>query len=90
MSDYEKILGEEIQAAKDLLKKYGYYTDNLWHINDVQSKYKCDNQTAQYVLDQTVNSDRIKQEINETIDIFAEEEGLEKIENGEEDNHFNN
>lgn len=75
---YETENSDPVQEAKGFLKENGYYTDNLWQIDDVKSKYKCDDETAQYVLNQTLNSDRIKQEINETIDFFAEEESLEE------------
>lgn len=64
---------KEIEKAKQLLKEAGYYTDNLWHINDVNSEYICTPQQAMEVLEKVLNSDPIKQEINETINMVAED-----------------
>jgi hypothetical protein len=80
MSDYEKILGEEIQAAKDLLKKYGYSTDNLWCVEDVQSLFKCTNEQAQGVLNDALQNDATMEQIWFAIRFHAEEEGLEEVE----------
>jgi hypothetical protein len=60
-----------IESAKQFLKDNGYYTENLWHTNDVTINYVCDAQEAYNILDEVLNSDRIKSEINETIDLEA-------------------
>jgi hypothetical protein len=39
-----------IANAKLVLKQAGYFVDNLWHINDVQDRHECDDDTAQEVL----------------------------------------
>ena len=31
----------EIAKAKKLLKDNGFYTDNLWHVDDVKRDYQC-------------------------------------------------
>lgn len=42
---------EEIEKARELLQRNGYYTDNLWHIHDVKSQFDCDDKTAYQILD---------------------------------------
>jgi len=69
-----------IESAKQFLKDNGYFTDNLWNVEDVKINYNCTDEEAQAVLDDVLNSDRIKQEINETIDIIAEEHELKSKE----------
>lgn len=41
---------EQRQAARKLLAEAGYFTDNLWHIEDVKRLYECDDETAMTVL----------------------------------------
>ena len=45
---------KRIADAKKILKMYGYYTDNLWHIDDVKQNYKVDDDTAYEILDSTL------------------------------------
>lgn len=60
-----------IESAKQFLKDNGYFVDNLWSVHDVQNNYNCTTEEAQTVLSDVLESDRIKQEINEAIDIVA-------------------
>ncbi len=60
-----------IESAKQFLKDNGYFVDNLWSVHDVQNNYNCTTEEAQTVLSDVLESDRIKQEINESIDIVA-------------------
>jgi hypothetical protein len=64
---------KEIEQAKQLLKDAGYYVGNLWHISDVNTDFICTPQQAQEVLEQAINSDYIKGEINDTISMVAED-----------------
>ena len=32
----------EIEKAKAILREAGYFVDNLWTVQDVQDRYKCD------------------------------------------------
>lgn len=41
---------QAISEAKQLLKQYGYFTDNLWHIDDVYEKFDCNEDAAQDIL----------------------------------------
>ncbi len=40
----------EIEKAKKVLRDAGYFTDNLWHVSDVQQDFKCTDEEAQEVL----------------------------------------
>jgi len=73
-----------IESAKQFLKDNGYFVDNLWSVHDVQKDYNCTEQEAQTVLSDVLESDRIKQEINESIDIVASGFNLPKKENDSE------
>jgi hypothetical protein len=72
---------KKIEAAKKLLEKNGYYTENLWQICDVQMLYNCDKNQAMKVLSKTMQSERIQMEIFESIHIQCEEMGFDPIEN---------
>jgi len=71
-----------IDSSKHDLKKYGYFTDNLWNIADVKSKFECTDEDAMEVLASVLESERIVCEINEAIDMVAEDDfELNRIEN---------
>ena len=40
-----------IEKAKQFLKDNGFYTDTLWHIDDVKAVFDCDDHDAYEVLD---------------------------------------
>ncbi len=65
-----------IEYAKKVLKAYGYFVDNLWKVEDVQDRYECDEDTAQYILDQALTNEGTMERIWIAIDIFAEMDGL--------------
>jgi len=65
-----------IANAKLVLKQAGYFVDNLWHIDDVQHKFECDDDTAQGILDDVLTSDWFFERINEAIYDIAIQEGL--------------
>jgi len=69
-----------VQEAKDLLRANGYFTDNLWSIQDVQMRYKCDDETAQDILNQALTNGSVMEHIHEAIQMICEEEQLEEVE----------
>lgn len=71
---------KEIEKAKQLLRDNGYFVDNLWHVDDVKSKFKCDDETAQSILKDALENDATMEQIWFAIDMAAQEEGLEVIE----------
>ena len=56
---------------RDELASRGFYTNNLWHIDDVKQNYECFDEDAQEVLDKVMCSERITREIFESIDEVA-------------------
>tara|TARA_B110000902_G_scaffold237202_1_gene284018 strand:- start:506 stop:748 length:243 start_codon:yes stop_codon:yes gene_type:complete len=58
------IHSKEVEEAKALLKENGYYTDNLWHIDDVKANYECeDDSEAQEVLDSALTNEATMDQI---------------------------
>ena len=68
-----------IENAKKVLKENGYFVDNLWHIDDVKSKFKCDDDVAQRILDQSLTNEATMEQIWFSIDEFGEMEGLVSV-----------
>lgn len=65
-----------VEQAKQVLKDNGYYVDNLWCVEDVQSKFECTDEEAQDVLDGALNNEATMEQIWYAIDFHAEEQGL--------------
>lgn len=70
----------EIEKAKAILREAGYFVDNLWTVQDVQDRYKCDDDTAQGILYDSLTNEYIVEKIYNQISDFAECEGIEEIE----------
>jgi hypothetical protein len=66
-----KITEQQVEDAKRILKEFGYYVDNLWHIDDVHYNYICTTEEAQEVLDETLRNDWMMQIIHDTISDVA-------------------
>jgi len=64
------------KEAKDFLKSEGYFTDNLWHISDVQENFECDEETAQNILYWVLTSPTMIEYINDDISNIARNEQL--------------
>ena len=45
------------------LKDFGYYTDNLWSVEDVKSLYECDDETAYNILDRALDNESVRDAI---------------------------
>ncbi len=67
------------QELKDELTRRGYYTKNLWHIDDVQSRYEATDNEAQDVLDEVLQGSSIIERIFEDIFDCADEYKLKEI-----------
>ena len=53
---------------RDELASRGFYTNNLWHVDDVKQNYEFSDEDAQEILDKTMQSEWITQEIFTFID----------------------
>jgi hypothetical protein len=70
----------KIDEAREVLRKAGYFVDNLWHINDVKDAYfVLDNENAQEVLDDALTNEWIIEQIHLTISDIAISKGYKKI-----------
>ena len=69
-----------VEEAKAFLTENGYYTDNLWCVEDVQNNYDCDEDQAQEILDQALTNEATMEQIWFALNYHAEEEGLIKKE----------
>lgn len=68
------------QSARDLLKKRGFFTDNLWSVEDIRMNYECTEEEAQEVLMRSLTNDHIMSEIWGAIDMFAKDSLLKRKE----------
>ena len=68
------------QSARDLLKKRGFFTDNLWSVEDIRINYECTEEEAQEVLNRSLTNDHIMSEIWGSIDMFAKDSLLKRKE----------
>jgi len=65
-----------VEQAKKALRNKGYFVDNLWQIEDVQSRFNCTDQEAQEVLEQALTNDSTMEQIWFAIDFHGEDNGL--------------
>jgi hypothetical protein len=70
------LMNDSVKHAKQTLKDAGYFVDNLWHVNDVQDNFECDEETAQNILYWSMTSPAVIEYINETINRVATNEQL--------------
>jgi len=66
------------QELKDELTRRGYYTGNLWHIDDVKIRFEATDDEAQDVLDEVLQGEWIIGQIFESIDDCAKENELKE------------
>jgi hypothetical protein len=62
----------EIDNAREILKHYGYYVDNLWHIEDVFPKHDCSDEEAYQILDDAMQNEATYSQIWMSIDYAIE------------------
>ena len=70
----------QVDEAREVLRKAGYFVDNLWHVNDVKDNYDVlDNEDAQEVLDDALTNEWIIEQIHLTISDVAMSKGYKKV-----------
>ena len=69
---------KQIEEAREFLKSKGYYVDNLWTIDDVQSQYECTDEEAYTILDRTLQHEWTIENIFDMIDESAETYDLKR------------
>ena len=70
---------EQINQAKQILKDAGYQTENLWHIDDVKSRYNCTDEQAHEILHKAITNEATMGQIWLSIDSEADFEELEPV-----------
>ena len=58
----------ECDAAREVLKKHGYFVDNLWHVDDVKSGFNCDDNKAQEILNEVLTDGWLTSATNDLIE----------------------
>jgi hypothetical protein len=66
------------QQLKDELTRRGYYTGNLWTVEDVQQEFEATDDEAQEVLNESLTGEWIIEQIFERIDHCAKEYNLKE------------
>ena len=68
-----------VEEAKKVLREAGYATDAMWQIEDVKSKFNCNDDEAMGVLEDALQNEATMEQIWFAIDFHAEEDGLEEV-----------
>lgn len=69
----------EIKEAKETLKKHGYFTNNLWSIEDVQDIFDCSEEEAQDVLSIALTNEGTMEHIWTSIRIAGRDKSLKEF-----------
>ena len=64
--------------ARKFLAEQGFFTGNLWHIEDVTSSYECSDKDAYKVLEMALTNEFVMSSIWEAIHIAVEQLNIEK------------
>ena len=65
IKDLKEVSSEDLRQELELR---GYYTQNLWHTDDVMQNYDCVSEDAQDLLDKVMTSEWITDQIFTVID----------------------
>jgi hypothetical protein len=77
--DFDAVIKRlDIENAKELLKREGYYVDNLWQTCDVTLNYDCTEEEAQDVLNKSLTNDATYEQIWMSIGYVAESMNLKR------------
>ncbi len=69
---------QEIQNAKDLLERAGYFVQNLWHIQDVKIHFDCTDEEAMYILEQSLGGEYMNELSYDLIKVIGTENKLKE------------
>jgi hypothetical protein len=70
---------KDVLEARALLKKKGYFTDNLWCTDDVTENYNCTEEQAQQVLEMALTNTATVEQIWYAIDDACDTLQIHKI-----------
>jgi hypothetical protein len=66
------LIQSQIRDGKELLKRQGYYVDNLWNVKHVTAFFDCTQEQAMEVLDDVLNNHNIFQQTSNLLQYTAE------------------
>jgi hypothetical protein len=70
---------KDVLEARALLRKKGYFTDNLWTTDDVTENYECTQEQAQQVLEMALTNTATIEQIWYAIDDACDHLAIRKI-----------
>jgi len=78
---------DEVTKAKEVLKNAGYFVDNLWSNDDIQSFFSdVSKEECQKVLRSALTNDATMEQIWYAIECVGEDMGLKRIDYDDDDN----
>ena len=78
IKDLKEVSSEDLRQELELR---GWYTQNLWHVDDVMQNYDCASEDAMRVLDFVLTSDHVTEEVFRGIDYQAEYSNIKRKDN---------
>lgn len=69
----------DVATARALLKSKGYFTENLWCVDDVTQNYKCSRDKAYDVIDKAMNNSATIEQIFLAIDDVCDDLEIKKL-----------
>lgn len=70
MKDLKEVSSEDLRQELELR---GWYTQNLWHVDDVMQNYDCTSEYAMRLLDFVLTSEHITDEVFRDIDVLIKQ-----------------
>jgi len=67
-----------IDEAREFLAEQGFFTGDLWHIDDVTSFWECSDTDAYKVLEMALTNAWTMEQISESIYLIAQDLNLER------------
>lgn len=74
-----RIQSKDVSVARELLKRNGYYVNNLWTTGDVTQNYNCSDEVAYDVLDKAMSNEATKDQIFFAIDDVCDDLEIKKL-----------
>lgn len=59
---------KDVAKARELLRRNGYFVENLWSTDDVTQNYNCTKEQAQQVLEMALTDESVMEHIFQAID----------------------
>lgn len=69
-ADLKEVSSEDLRQELELR---GWYTQNLWHVDDVMQNYDCTSEDAMSMLDFVLTSESIIEEVYRDIDVLMQQ-----------------